>query len=232
MFGMDAAYREYAVMVYKFLLSLCYEEELAEELTQETFYQAVRSVDRYDGSCKVSTWLCQIAKHLWYREIERRKDELKKDVKPLKKLKRVTRQMIAGTVLFCIVVIGITLGAYETYYGEVVQPDSEDVKITCEKIDPFVRIGFELQEEGVYLEAMVNEENEKTHICLVERRIRPFEKEERITNNAYYEYIYVSADHGIKEASDKETVEVEFKDTTKTVKITDLYTEKEIQNLK
>lgn len=73
MFDMDAAYREYAVMVYKFLLSLCYEEELAEELTQETFYQAVRSVDRYDGSCKVSTWLCQIAKHLWYREMERRK---------------------------------------------------------------------------------------------------------------------------------------------------------------
>lgn len=143
MFDMDAVYREYAVMVYKFLLSLCYEEELAEELTQETFYQAVRSVDRYDGSCKVSTWLCQIAKHLWYREIERRKDELKKDVKSLKKLKRVTRQMIAGTVLFCIVVIGIALGAYETYYGEVVQPNSEDVKITCEKIDPVVRIGFE-----------------------------------------------------------------------------------------
>ncbi|MBS5130595.1 MAG: sigma-70 family RNA polymerase sigma factor [Lachnospiraceae bacterium] len=143
MFDMDAVYREYAVMVYKFLLSLCYEEELAEELTQETFYQAVRSVDRYDGSCKVSTWLCQIAKHLWYREIERRKDELKKDVKPLKKLKRVTRQMIAGTVLFCIVVIGIALGAYETYYGEVVQPNSEDVKITCEKIDPVVRIGLE-----------------------------------------------------------------------------------------
>lgn len=228
---MDAAYREYAVMVYKFLLSLCYEEELAEELTQETFYQAVRSVDRYDGSCKVSTWLCQIAKHLWYREMERRKDELKKDVKPLKKLKRVTRQMIAGTVLFCIVVIGIALGAHETYYGEGVQPNSEDVKITCEKIDPVVRIGFEPQKEGVYLEAMVNEENEKTHIRLVERRIRPFEKKERITNNAYYEYIYVSADHGIKEPSDKETLEVEFKDKTKTVKITDLYTE-EIQNLK
>ena len=86
---MDAAYREYAVMVYKFLLSLCYEEELAEELTQETFYQAVRSVDRYDGSCKVSTWLCQIAKHLWYREIERRKrkgtSELTVDMESLEK---------------------------------------------------------------------------------------------------------------------------------------------------
>ena len=86
---MDAAYREYAVMVYKFLLSLCYEEELAEELTQETFYQAVRSVDRYDGNCKVSTWLCQIAKHLWYREMERRKrkgtSELTADMESLEK---------------------------------------------------------------------------------------------------------------------------------------------------
>lgn len=89
MFDMDAAYREYVVMVYKFLLSLCYEEELAEELTQETFYQAVRSVDRYDGSCKVSTWLCQIAKHLWYREMERRKrkgtSELTADMESLEK---------------------------------------------------------------------------------------------------------------------------------------------------
>lgn len=89
MFDMDAAYREYAVMVYKFLLSLCYEEELAEELTQEIFYQAVRSVDRYDGSCKVSTWLCQIAKHLWYREMERRKrkgtSELTADMESLEK---------------------------------------------------------------------------------------------------------------------------------------------------
>ncbi len=89
MFDIDAVYREYAVMVYKFLLSLCYEEELAEELTQETFYQAVRSVNRYDGSCKVSTWLCQIAKHLWYREIERRKrkgtSELTADMESLEK---------------------------------------------------------------------------------------------------------------------------------------------------
>lgn len=73
MLDMDSVYREYVTVVYKFLLSLCYEEDMAEELTQETFYQAVRSANRYDGSCKVSTWLCQIAKHLWYQEVERRK---------------------------------------------------------------------------------------------------------------------------------------------------------------
>lgn len=38
--------------------------DLAEELTQETFYQAVRSAERFDGSCKVSTWLCAIAKNV------------------------------------------------------------------------------------------------------------------------------------------------------------------------
>ncbi len=168
------------------------------------------------------------------RYVERRKDELKRDVKPLKKLKRVTRQMkIAGTVLFCIVVIGIALGAHETYYGEVVQPNSEDVKITCEKIDPVVRIGFEPQKEGVYLEAMVNEENGKKSaisVLLNAESAHSKRKNESLTTHITNS-IYVSADHGIKEPSDKETLEVEFKDKTKTVKITDLYTE-EIQNLK
>ena len=73
MLNLDAAYREHARMVYCLLKSLCYDNETAEELTQETFYQAVRCADKYDGTCKVSTWLCQIAKHLWYQEQERKK---------------------------------------------------------------------------------------------------------------------------------------------------------------
>lgn len=73
MMDMDAIYREYADPVFKYLMTLCYDEDTAQELTQETFYQAVRSAGRYDGSCKVFTWLCQIAKHLWYRELERRR---------------------------------------------------------------------------------------------------------------------------------------------------------------
>lgn len=61
--SMEAIYRQYARTVYKFLLSLSHNEDLAEELTQETFYQAVRCIERYDGSCAVSTWLCAIAKN-------------------------------------------------------------------------------------------------------------------------------------------------------------------------
>ncbi len=73
MLNIDLVYRDYAQYVFRFLMTLCMEEHTAEELTQETFYQAVRSAHKYDGSCKVSTWLCQIAKHLWYQELDRRK---------------------------------------------------------------------------------------------------------------------------------------------------------------
>ena len=69
---MDALYRQYARTVYKFLLSQTRDASLAEELTQETFYRAIRSIHRYDGSCKLSVWLCQIAKHLWYQELRQR----------------------------------------------------------------------------------------------------------------------------------------------------------------
>lgn len=70
---MDEIYREYANGVYKYLLSLCHDGDTAEELTQETFYRAVKSVKNYDGSCKMFVWLCQIAKHVWYKELEKRK---------------------------------------------------------------------------------------------------------------------------------------------------------------
>jgi len=72
MFDIDDIYKEYAETVFKFLITLCNDEDTAEELTQETFYRAIKSANRYDGTCKVSTWLCQIAKHLWYQEIDKR----------------------------------------------------------------------------------------------------------------------------------------------------------------
>ena len=73
---MSAIYQQHARTIYKFLLSQCRNPDLAEELTQETFYQAVRSADRFDGGCKVSVWLCQIAKHLWYQQLRKQKREV------------------------------------------------------------------------------------------------------------------------------------------------------------
>lgn len=73
---MEELYKENAALVYHFLLSKCRDSEVAEELTQETFLQAIKSIGRYDGNCKISVWLCQIAKHLLYRYWEKRKETI------------------------------------------------------------------------------------------------------------------------------------------------------------
>ena len=61
MIPLDEAYNEYSDMIYRWLLARTGDHHIAEEITQETFYQAVLHTDRYDYSCKVSTWLCSIA---------------------------------------------------------------------------------------------------------------------------------------------------------------------------
>jgi RNA polymerase sigma-70 factor (ECF subfamily) len=71
--SLDEIYREHASGVYRYLLSLTRDPDLAEELTQETFYRAVKSIGSYDGTCKVYVWLCQIAKHIWYQTLDRRR---------------------------------------------------------------------------------------------------------------------------------------------------------------
>jgi RNA polymerase sigma factor (sigma-70 family) len=73
---LDEIYSKYAEVVFKYLMCLCHNALLSEELTQETFYQAVKSIDRYNGQCKMSVWLCQIAKHSYYKYLEHNKKQL------------------------------------------------------------------------------------------------------------------------------------------------------------
>ncbi|TGE34785.1 sigma-70 family RNA polymerase sigma factor [Desulfosporosinus fructosivorans] len=65
----EQLYKVYAKQVYKYLFSLCHSEQMAEELMQETFFRALKSLRTYDGTCKIYVWLCQIAKHIWYQEL-------------------------------------------------------------------------------------------------------------------------------------------------------------------
>ncbi len=68
---MEELYKQNSKIVYHFLYSMCKDEALSEELLQETFLRGFESLERFDGSCKISTWLCQIAKHLLYQHWHR-----------------------------------------------------------------------------------------------------------------------------------------------------------------
>ena len=69
----EKIYEEYFETVNKYLFCLTHNNDISEELTQETFYKAVKKIDTYKGECKMSVWLCQIAKNLWYDECRKNK---------------------------------------------------------------------------------------------------------------------------------------------------------------
>lgn len=72
--NIEEIYKEHSNAVYKYLFCLTGSEDLSEELTQETFAIAVKEIKKFKGNCKVSVWLCQIAKHLWYKELKKKKN--------------------------------------------------------------------------------------------------------------------------------------------------------------
>ena len=73
MTDLDEVYSKFSGTVTSYLLRLCGNQQLAEELTQETFYQAVRCIGRFDGKSSISTWLCSIARHLYYDYLRKQK---------------------------------------------------------------------------------------------------------------------------------------------------------------
>ena len=73
MHDIETIYKEYFQTVYKYLICLTHNEDIAEELTQETFYKAIQKINTFKNNCKISIWLCQIAKNLWYDELKKNK---------------------------------------------------------------------------------------------------------------------------------------------------------------
>lgn len=67
----EKIYSEYYDVVFQYVLSLCKDEAWAEEITQEAFFKALKSINTFRGECKLSVWLCQIAKNTLYTESKR-----------------------------------------------------------------------------------------------------------------------------------------------------------------
>lgn len=86
--NLEQIYIENVSAVYKYLFCLTQDTYITEELTQETFYQASKGIHKFRGECKVSVWLCQIGKRLWYKELNRRK----RDFIPIEEIEHLQSQ--------------------------------------------------------------------------------------------------------------------------------------------
>ena len=64
-------YEEYRALVRRFVYRLCKNDSLAGEVTQETFYRALRSWGSFRGESSAATWLCGIARNVYYSTLRR-----------------------------------------------------------------------------------------------------------------------------------------------------------------
>lgn len=91
-------YTGYLKDIYRFLLKLSGNPDIAEELTQATFAAAFEHLEQFQGKCKISVWLCQIAKHEYYAYYRRQKcfvdEEISENYEQLGTLRSVEEDVI------------------------------------------------------------------------------------------------------------------------------------------
>ena len=69
----EEVYKQYYRQVYFYVLGLCRNEHIAEEITQETFFKVLEKMDTFRGECRINVWITQIAKNTFYNYCRRKK---------------------------------------------------------------------------------------------------------------------------------------------------------------
>lgn len=69
----EKIYAKYYQSIYRYLLSITKNSNIAEEITQETFYKALKNIKNYNSKYEMFTWLCNIAKNTYYSSYKKNK---------------------------------------------------------------------------------------------------------------------------------------------------------------
>lgn len=80
----EQIYSEHFKTVYLYILSLCKNKDVAAELTQDTFFKALKSIKKFRGDCDINVWLCQIAKNTCYTYFKKTKKTISTETQTVK----------------------------------------------------------------------------------------------------------------------------------------------------
>ena len=72
----EQIYNTYFKSVYLYVMQLSGNEHIAEEITSDTFFKAINSIDKFRGECDIRVWLCQIAKNTYFSYLKNNKKVL------------------------------------------------------------------------------------------------------------------------------------------------------------
>lgn len=79
----EEVYRDYFCAVEHYLLALCKDPALAEELAAETFFKVLQSLDRFRGQCDIRTWLFAVAKNCYFSHLRKADRQISLEQIPL-----------------------------------------------------------------------------------------------------------------------------------------------------
>ena len=94
--NIELIFQKYYKYVKSYAVSLCFDEYLAEEITQETFYKALINIDKFRNECKMETWLCKIAKNE-FLALKRKEKNLKNNQR--KKIIYMERKLLIKHII-------------------------------------------------------------------------------------------------------------------------------------
>ena len=150
---MKDIYEKYCNSIYRYLLLLTKDEQLSEELTQETFYQAIKSINKFSGKCSIYTWLCSIAKNCFKNYVKKNQKYIYYD----------NIEIISNNPTYEVSGLYNAINKLESPYKEIVQlhiydeiPLKEIAKILG-KSESYARVMFHRAKEMLRKELMKDE---------------------------------------------------------------------------
>lgn len=67
----EKIYNTYFNDIFRYIRKLSNNEHIAEEITADTFFKAMHSINSFRGDCDIRVWLCQIAKNSYLTYLKR-----------------------------------------------------------------------------------------------------------------------------------------------------------------
>ncbi len=67
----ESVYRTYFRDVELYLRAICKDELLAEELTEQVFFQALKALPEFRGDCDIRTWLCAMGRNCYLSHLRK-----------------------------------------------------------------------------------------------------------------------------------------------------------------
>lgn len=69
--NIEEIYKKYANLIKNYIYTITRNNELSEEIMQETFVAAINQINKFRGECEISVWLCSIAKKILYKKTKK-----------------------------------------------------------------------------------------------------------------------------------------------------------------